>query len=167
MWHLQQLLRTKLEVAEAKMPRVRVPFEILPPSLNVTRTSGAGDDPQATMRLSLKIKTNTKCVLQVFWGVKTDALEKSYRMASAKSLSGALSPSSASSKRSIPVLQRLSVSRAAELPTFLSRVRRQSRRHRLNDDKVSDGSGDGYESCVKLEHIVGEESFRSASPPER
>lgn len=132
------------------------------------------------MQFAFKIKSSTKCVAQVFWGVKTEALLDNcahFRMASsAKSI---LSPTSSSNSNGIsspiPVLRSLSAQkknlrqRAADLPTFLSRVRRQNRRHRLNDDDKLSGDGDDRVGAwgFGLEQMVGPESFRSASPPER
>lgn len=188
MWHFQQLLRTKLEVSSTKMTSVRLPFEIPTSSLTVSRTFSrsssnnshhqqelaAATENAAPMQFSFKIRSSTKCVAQVFWGVKTEALLENcsqFRMASAKSL---LSPTHSSSSP-IPVLQSLSTQkknlrqRALDLPTFLSRARRQNRRHRLNDDDKLSGDDDDRVGGwgFGLEQMVGPESFRSASPPER
>lgn len=188
MWHFQQLLRTKLEVSSAKMTSVCLPFEIPASSFTVSRTfsrsssnnshhqqgPAAARENAASMQFSFKIRSSTKCVAQVFWGVKTETLLENcsqVRMASAKSL---LSPTHSSS-RPIPVLQSLSTQkknfrqRASDLPTFLSRMHRQNRRHRLNDDDKLSGDDDDRVGSwgFGLEQIVGPESFHSASSPER
>lgn len=171
MWHFQQLSRTKLDVTSSKMATVRIPFEVAPASLAVSRAP-LSDSP-ASMHLSFSVRASAKCVVQVLWGVRTDALLE-HHFASAPGLS---SPRSPSLRDHIPVLRRLSSQqrrmrqRAADLPTFLSRLRRQTRRHRLHDDRVdeSDATGecsraDSSLAGFSLEHMVGAASFQSASP---
>ncbi|KAG3079593.1 hypothetical protein PI124_g20717 [Phytophthora idaei] len=79
MWHFHQLLRTQLQVASTTMKRVRIPFEIVASSVKLVEA--AGEQQQPRMNLSVEVKAETKCVVQMFWNVKTSALEGAYQSA--------------------------------------------------------------------------------------
>ncbi|TYZ60338.1 hypothetical protein PybrP1_003967 [[Pythium] brassicae (nom. inval.)] len=184
--HFQQLLRTKLKVESAKMATVRQPFEIPPASVRVGRAAAphwTGADQyfqdgkeEPAMQLSFTVRSSVKCVVQVLWGVRTEALQQlQYAQPSAPTTPISSPRSPGRSQDRLPVLHRLPTphksfgQRAVELPSLLSRVRRQTRRHRLEDDNERDDERcrAAPDASCSLEHLLGEENFLSASRPQR
>lgn len=122
MWHLQHLLRTKIEPFSAKMKRVEVPFDIISSSLQVTQMSSGNK-----RALTFAFRTKTPCTVQIMWDVKRDALEHSQRNGES---------SDDVTESNLPRLfERISIRRILGfLSTIFSHTRRQNRRHELRDE---------------------------------
>ncbi|KAJ0409708.1 hypothetical protein ATCC90586_007497 [Pythium insidiosum] len=129
MWHLQQLLRAKVETSAFPMRRVTLPFHLHAPSLAVARAPTGPGEPAAAVSLSFALRSDVPVTAQVLWGVSADALQRA-------------STPSGSSRFAPPVLERVSTQGAwraiRALPLLFSRVRRQRRRHKLRDDTAAE-----------------------------
>lgn len=167
MWHLQQLLRIKTEPTAAKMPRVRVPFELPAASLQVSRW--LDDEQRPKMALSMSIQSTSKCAVQVLWNVRTDALERpgQHGQSNGAHLSDSLKVRVPRIRSSL--FRRLgrpgNIGADHALPWVLSPVRRQNRRHRLEDDR--DGENPKEANGAALVRLMGgSKSFSSHSKME-
>lgn len=183
LWHFQQLLRTKHKVESTKMVTLRQPFEIPLVSLKVSGTGTSmtsadqyfQDKTESALQLSFTVRSSTKCVVQVFWGVRTDALLQLQHWQCSARTTPISSPHSPS-RGHLPMLHRLPAphktfgQHAVELPSILSLVRRQTRRHRLEDDdneREDERCRAATGASCSLEHLFGDKGFLSASPPQR
>lgn len=159
MWHLQQLLRTKKEAAAADMARVRVPFDVPASSVRLLRAAG-----ERALALAVDVRSAGPCAVQVLWNVRVDALERPHHRHRAASADG-----SDGHKLRVPqlprgVFRRLgmgdSIRRAS--PWALSPVRRQTRRHRLDDDREADSPKDA-DAATLGRLLVGSGAYSSQS----
>lgn len=165
MWHLQQLLHTKEEAAAADMPRVHVPFDVPSSSLRLVRF--VDEHNRVRMTFAIDVKSAGACAVQVLWNVHVDAFERSHRHQHAHTADG-----SGRHKIRVPQLPRSvfrrlrmadSIRANHSLPWVLSPVRRQTRRHRLDDDKDGESPKDAGNSTLgRL--LVGSNAFSSQSP---
>ncbi|GLD97281.1 hypothetical protein PINS_up005964 [Pythium insidiosum] len=129
MWHLQQLLRSKVETSACPMRRVTLPFQLLQPTLTITRAPSASSDLPPAFSLAFAFRSDVPATAQVLWGVRADALQRAPAPSDCRRSSSGFRP---------PVLERVSAHRLARafraLPLLFSRARRQRRRHKLRDD---------------------------------
>lgn len=168
MWHFQQLLRTKLEETATEMPRIRVPFDILVPSLRVDRW--LDDMKRPKMNLTVRVTSAQKCAVQVLWNVRVDAIELSNRSPYGDATDGTASRKTGLSRLSSSVYRRLGMARhirgSRGLPWPLSPVQRLDRRHRLDDEKEEEFKVDGDSATLALSWL-GSKAFTSHSTIQR
>jgi len=158
MWHLQQLLRTKKEATAADMARVRVPFDVPASSIRLLRAAG-----ERALALAVGVRCADSCAVQVLWNVRVDALERPHHRHHAVS-----TDCSDGHKMRVPqlprgVFRRLGMGNSIRAsPWVLSPVRRQTRRHRLNDDKVAESPND-LDTATLARFLVDPSAYSSQS----
>ncbi|GMF38318.1 unnamed protein product [Phytophthora lilii] len=131
------------------MKRIRLPFEIVTSSVKLVES--VGDQQQhARMNLSIEVKSDSKCVVQVFWNVKASSLEGAHQSLTNASMNWPI-------KRRTEFIDAILPTRAAlraihavrSLPGKLYEMDFASKPHQLLDDDNSKSNVDETIDVVK------------------
>ncbi|POM77027.1 Auxin response factor 2 [Phytophthora palmivora] len=150
------------------MKRVRVPFEVIASSVKFVEATGA--QRQSQMRLSVEVKSEMKCMVQVFWNVKASALEGAYQNITSPRMDWPMKRPYQLNDIVPTRAARAAIHAVRSLPGKIYDMDR-ARMHQLLDDDTSKIKSEVIPDSPKtgfcLDHLFAYDSFRSCSIMER